>query len=343
MVDLYSLESYDYFLPQERIAQFPLEKRDAARLLIVDRKTGSLNEALVSDIPDLLQPSDLLICNDTKVLHARLYGSLASGKKIECLLSEKIDERTWLVIVKGARFLQKDTELFFPQNILGKVLEVCPDGMRIIHFSKIMTPILLQEIGSIPLPPYMQREAISSIDSKRYQTVYADTFGSVAAPTAGLHFTKEIFEKLEDRRIDTAFITLHVGSGTFLPIRKDAILEHTMHEERYEIPEKTAQRAQDSRYGRKIAVGTTTTRCLESCFLRHKQIVSGAGSTNLFITPGFQFQVIDALFTNFHTPKSSLLVLVASFMGYDLMKEVYAKAIERKFRFFSYGDAMLIL
>ena len=343
MKDLFSLSSYSYHVPEELIARYPLERRESSRLLLVDRKSGRIEEMRVTDLPGLLSSKDLLIFNNTKVLHALLVGQLSSTKEIECLLCTREGPRTWLVMVKGAKRLIRGTKIAFPNDIEGVVVAEREGGFRLIEFSSELSPELLEKIGQVPLPPYMRRKAEEAIDAPRYQTIYAEHYGAVAAPTAGLHFSEELFQALDEKGVSRAQVTLHVGAGTFVPIRADDIRQHTMHSEVYEVGEIAAEMLNELPRRRRIAVGTTSLRTLETVSLPDGTIVKGEGSTNVYIWPGYSFKAVDALFTNFHTPKSSLLVLVSAFMGYDLMMEAYAKAVEKEFRLFSYGDAMLIV
>lgn len=325
------------------MAQYPIEPRDSARLMIVDRSSGSITEALVRDLPQLLSPGDALIFNNTKVLFASLQGSLVNGSTVDCLLTHAISPSTWFLLAKPARKLQPGVKICFPDGVEGLVERVEDDGRRVVTFSTPLTADLLSHIGCIPLPPYIRRLKRRE-DSERYQTIYAASHGSVAAPTAGLHFTQELFSSLSSHKISQHYVTLHVGTGTFLPIRSDDIRQHTMHTEAFELTQQAADSINAvSSSNRKVAVGTTSCRVLETIADETGKLQAQSGSTNLFIYPGYRFRCISSLFTNFHTPGSSLLVLVSTFMGYELMQEAYAKAIERKFRFFSYGDAMLIL
>ncbi len=340
-VDPFSLHAYMYELPKELIAQYPIEPRDQARLLIIDRKSGSIEEGKVVDLPNLLDLGDALIFNNTKVLHAALKGKLEGKKEIECLLTTPSSPKAWWALTKPAKLFSIGRRVLFDDSIEAVVEEIRDGGERLLSFSAPITPELLQKIGAVPLPPYIRRQADNEIDAKRYQTVYATHFGSVAAPTAGLHFTEKLLSSLEQKGIQNHHVTLHVGTGTFLPIREKDIRNHSMHTERFEVEEEVAKRINQTS-SRKIAVGTTSCRVLESIAEDNSYIKAQSGQTNLYITPGYEFKVVDTLFTNFHTPGSSLLVLISAFMGYELMKEAYAKAIEKRFRFFSYGDAMII-
>jgi len=340
----FSLESYTYYLPKELIAQHPIEPRDQARLLVVERKCGTVREGRVSDLPDILSPGDALVFNNTKVLHAMLKGHLESGRGVECLLTESESPYSWWALTKPSKLFSEGRSISFAEGIEAVVIKARERGERLLRFSQEITPSLLQKIGTIPLPPYIRRAVDKEVDSKRYQTVYAEHFGSVAAPTAGLHFTDRLLSSLDRKGIERHQVTLHVGTGTFVPIRTDDIRDHQMHTEQFEVDDKAACALnQVSPSRRKVAVGTTSCRVLESIVQKNRRIEPQSGRTNLYITPGYEFTFVDTLFTNFHTPGSSLLVLVSAFMGYDLMKEAYAKAIEKRFRFFSYGDAMVIL
>lgn len=312
--------------------------------MIVDRKSGSIKEGLVRDLPDILDPQDALIFNNTKVYHASLEGLVIGKRGVTCVLTKKLNFYDWMVLAKPARILQPETRIEFLRGVFAHVVDVLPSGERILRFSKDLSFQDLQLLGSIPLPPYMKRKAIESLDADRYQTVYGKELGSAAAPTAGLHFTNDIFNRIREKNISSHFITLHVGTGTFLPIRTPDIRNHTMHFESFEIsPEVASQLNSLPKQSRRVAVGTTSCRVLETVSDSSGIIHSCTDQTNLFIYPGNEFHFITGLFTNFHTPESSLLVLVSAFMGYDLMVEAYAKAIEKRFRLFSYGDAMLIL
>jgi len=386
-VDPFSLHSYTYDLPKELIAQYPIEPRDQAKLLIVDRKSGRIEEGRVTDLVSFLEKGDALIFNNTKVLHAALKGELephtdkkqdtsiatkersltkaeeecevdcfphsvckgnrtqpvSKGKKAGCcLLTRECSPTRWWALTKPAKLFSVGTKILFDGSIEAVVEESGKLGERLLSFSTPITPELLQKIGEVPLPPYIRRQADNVVDAKRYQTVYATHFGSIAAPTAGLHFTEELLSSLEKKGIHNHHVTLHVGTGTFLPIREKDIRDHAMHTERFEVREDVAKKINQTP-SRKIAVGTTSCRVLESIAGADGHIKAQSGQTNLYITPGYEFKAVDALFTNFHTPGSSLLVLMSAFMGYELMKEAYAKAIENRFRFFSYGDAMIIL
>ena len=343
MESFFSLDSYQFDIPPELIAQVPAEPRDHSRLMIVDRTRGSIEEALTADLPSLLSPGDMMVLNNTRVLHAALRG-IVSGKRVSCLLTQPADKNRWWVMAKPGRSLGIGVTVSFADGVTAQVLKCAPDGQRLVEFSEPLTPERLLVIGSVPLPPYIRRLAPRKEDAERYQTIYGKKFGSVAAPTAGLHFTEDLFKRLGAKGIQRAYVTLHVGTGTFLPIRTSDIRCHQMHTEAFEVPFETAERWNPlPASARRLAVGTTSLRVLESIADDEGHIAAGSGATNLFVCPGYRFRAVSSLLTNFHTPSSSLLVLVAAFMGYDLMKEAYQKAIERRFRLFSYGDAMLIL
>jgi len=331
-----------YFnLPGGYIAQHPADKRDDARLMVVDRSSGKFTHHHIYDLPALLPSKSLLVLNNSKVRKARLFGKSGSGGRVEFLLLRRTGERTWDVLMQKAK-KQKPGKLFrFPENIEGEIV-LAPDNAKQVRFSAPLTEEYFERNGHMPLPPYIRREDCPA-DSERYQTVFSESTGSVAAPTAGLHFTPELFQALEKQEIDTCTITLHVGIGTFLPIRSENVEDHTMHEEEYFISEETADKINAARKDGNtiVAVGTTSVRTLEASF-RTGNCTAGRDSTSLFIYPGYTFTMVDHLLTNFHTPESSLLVLVSAFAGKELIREAYQEAVREKYRFFSYGDAMLI-
>jgi S-adenosylmethionine:tRNA ribosyltransferase-isomerase len=350
---MFDIKDYDYHLPQELIAQVPTAIRDHSRLLVVDRKKDSFLNRHFYDLPTLLQPGDLLVVNDTKVVPARLYGRKDSGGRVEILVLESSDsrknnhaERTCLM--KSSKRPRAGTVLFFDQGVTGKISDVLNDGLVRIKFSGDQDlDTLIEERGHIPLPPYIKRAAgsnCSGIDKERYQTVFSDKRGAVAAPTAGLHFTWELVKRLEQAGVSLVRITLHVGYGTFRPVRTRDIRKHQLGEEIYHITEKTAETVNQVRRagGRIVAVGTTVVRALETAVGAHGDVTPGKGKSNLLITPGFNFNIVDVLVTNFHLPKSSLLFLVAAFADLKLIRKAYDYAIENNYRFFSYGDAMLV-
>ena len=329
---------FDYHLPKRLIAQYPVD-RGTERLLVVDRVQEGLCHKRFEDILDYLHEDDLLVLNDTRVIHARLLGRKATGGKVEVLLIKSITRKRWQCFVRSSKAPRPGMVLFFDGG-LSAVVEARIDDRFEVTFSD---HDLLETIGKIPLPPYIEREA-EDMDEISYQTVYACKDGSVAAPTAGLHFTRDFLQKIHARGISVAFITLHVGPGTFVPVRTQQIEDHVMHSEEFTVSNQTAETIRKAlETGRRIvAVGTTTTRVLEHLMLRYGEIVPGSGSTNIFIYPGFTFRCVGALLTNFHLPCSTLLMLVTAFGGYDLIMDAYKEAVEKEYRFFSYGDAMFI-
>jgi S-adenosylmethionine:tRNA ribosyltransferase-isomerase len=340
------LSEFDFPLPQALIAQQPLGERSASRLLWLDRSSGQIAHQQFARLPQLLRAGDLLVRNETRVLPARLLGRKASGGQLELLLVRQIDpaQNIWRCMTRSSKPLRVGSLMDFSEGLRGEVLEQEDDGQRLVRFSCAGAfHEVLERVGHMPLPPYIRREDHDQ-DKDRYQTVFASNPGAVAAPTAGLHFTAGTFSELAECGIDVCGITLHVGPGTFLPVRTEQLHEHRMHSEAYEIPAATAERINAARAaGRRIvALGTTVTRTLEHAVHEDGRIYSGQGDTDLFIMPGFRFRMVDALITNFHLPKSTLLVLVSAFAGRDFVLEAYRQAIERGYRFFSYGDCMLI-
>ena len=334
-----------YDLPQELIAQHPAQQRDHSRLMCLGRESGTIQHRHFYDLVDLLQPGDLLVMNDSRVLPARLYGHKeATGGAMQFLLLEQKGLNRWEVMVRpghkakvGARFV------FGEGKLTAEVLDILEGGNRLVEFYYEGNFYdLLEEIGKMPLPPYIT-EALE--DNERYQTVYSREVGSSAAPTAGLHFTPELLEQLREKGVGTAFVTLHVGLGTFRPVKAENIEEHRMHTEHFVLPEETARRICETKQqgGRVIAVGTTSCRTLESVATFAGGIQPYEGNTNIFIYPGYEFKVLDGLITNFHLPESTLIMLVSAFAGYDSVMHAYRVAVEEKYRFFSFGDAMLIL
>ncbi|MCS7201899.1 MAG: tRNA preQ1(34) S-adenosylmethionine ribosyltransferase-isomerase QueA [Dictyoglomus sp.] len=334
------LSDYDYYLPEELIAQEPANPRDSSRLMVISRKTGEISLHIFRDIKNFLRTGDVLVLNDTKVIPARIYGKKETGAKIEVLLLKKIGEREYEVLIRPAKRAKIGVKIYFSDDIYGEVIERREEGVFIIKFSTENLDEILPEIGKIPLPPYIKKP-LDNPD--KYQTIYAKKAGAVAAPTAGLHFTEELLNSLKNMGVEILYITLHVGLGTFKPVIVEDITKHKLDPEYFEISEETAERINLAKKEKRrvIAVGTTVTRVLEGN--REDNILKpGKGLISLFIYPGFEFKIIDGLITNFHLPKSTLLMLVAAFMGYDLMKKAYQKAIEEKFRFYSFGDAMFI-
>jgi S-adenosylmethionine:tRNA ribosyltransferase-isomerase len=341
------LSDFDFALPPELIAQEPLTERTSSRLLVVRRQTGEITHARFADLPAWLVPGDLLVRNETRVIPARLRGRKGSGGRIELLLVERMagEGQLWRCLARSAKPARPGSRLFFAEELEGEVAEDLGDGWRSIRFhcpGDLLT--YLETAGEMPLPPYIQR-APAAADRDRYQTVYAGEPGAVAAPTAGLHFDAATFAALAGRGVEVCGLTLHVGPGTFLPVRAERLDEHRMHGERFEIPAATAAAVNHARSeGRRVvALGTTSTRAMESAVDQLGELRAGSAVTELFIRPGFHFRVTDALITNFHLPKSTLLVLVAAFAGRDLILEAYRQAVVERYRFFSYGDCMLIL
>ena len=336
-----TLADFDFDLPPERIAQAPLAERSASRLLVLDG--ARMEDRHFVDLPDFLHPGDLLVMNDTKVIHARLYGRKESGGQIEVLVERLLNATDVLAQVRASKSPKPGSRLILEGRIKADVLGREGEFYQLRFAGDALE--LLEEHGRLPLPPYIERSA-ESTDETRYQTVFARERGSVAAPTAGLHFDTPLFARLAERGVEVAHVTLHVGAGTFQPVRVERIAEHQMHRERYAIPQATvdAIAACKARGGRVVAVGTTSLRTLESAARQAADgpLQAGSGDTDIFITPGFRFRVVDLLVTNFHLPKSTLLMLVSAFAGMAPIRAAYAHAIAQEYRFFSYGDAMLI-
>jgi S-adenosylmethionine:tRNA ribosyltransferase-isomerase len=341
----YSRSSYLFDLPEELIAQYPCSPRDQSRLMVVERATGNIYEKRFFEIVDFLQSGDQLVFNNTKVIPARLRGKRLTGGSVEVFLTRRLNDDKWEALVRPAKKLLSGTQVTFSDDLNCKIVEELPEGRRIVQFDyKGDFDQVLAKHGQIPLPLYIHREVDPNTDVERYQTIYASTPGALAAPTAGLHFTREILEKLAEKEVYQTTVTLHVGIGTFRPVQVENITEHQMHSEHFIISEDAAQRLNNRDLShRQICVGTTTCRTLESSCGKDGLIRAGEYDTDIFIYPGYQFKYVQSLLTNFHVPSSSLLMLVCAFAGYDLIMEAYAKAIKDRFRFFSYGDAMLIL
>lgn len=336
------LSDFDFDLPEERIAQFPLADRSASRLLHV--QPDALSDLHFYDIVDLLRPDDLLVMNNTKVIKARMLGRKKTGGAVEVLIERITGEMTAIAMTRASKSPKAGSYLVFEKD--GRIEEVEVTGREGEFFAlRFARPVLevLDEFGNVPLPPYIAHAADKS-DETRYQTVYAKTPGAVAAPTAGLHFTDEILERVKAKGIDTAFVTLHVGAGTFQPVRVERLSEHVMHSEWYTIEEDTVRRVNEAKAAgrRVVAVGTTSLRALESAAVSMGKIQAGSRDTRLFIKPGYTFNVIDALITNFHLPKSTLLMLVSALAGKERIETAYQHAIDNEYRFFSYGDAMFL-
>lgn len=333
-----------YFdLPEEQIAQVPLEDRTHSRLMVLDKVTGKTSHHHFYDILEELQAGDCLVLNDTRVIPARLFGVRPTGGKVEILLLTRKDEKRWEVLVKPGKKARPGDEIIFGDGILkAKVEEVIEDGNRIISFDyEGIFEEVLDRLGEMPLPPYIHEKLE---DRERYQTVYSKNEGSAAAPTAGLHFTKTLLQQIADKGVKIAYVTLHVGLGTFRPVKEDDILKHDMHSEFYQIDESNAQIINEAKQagGRIISVGTTSTRTLESNADDKGMITAGSGWTKIFIYPGYKFKCIDALITNFHLPESTLIMLVSALAGKDHVLAAYNEAVQEGYRFFSFGDAMFI-
>lgn len=336
-------EDFDYYLPQELIAQTPLEKRDTSRMMVLDKISGNYEDKHFTDLIDYLNEGDTIVLNDTKVLPARLIGNKSdTNAVIELLLLKELDNNNWECLTRPAKRVKKGTIVNFSDKLKALCIEEGNDGLRV--FKLIYSGILLEildELGEMPLPPYI-KEKLS--DKNRYQTVYARQVGSAAAPTAGLHFTKEYIEKIKAKGVNVAFVTLHVGLGTFRPVVESDISKHEMHEEYYELSEKVANLLNETRKNGKkiIAVGTTSTRTLESVANDEGFFEAKKGLTKIFIYPGYKFKAIDALLTNFHLPKSTLIMLISALAGKENVLKAYKHAVEERYRFFSFGDCMFI-
>jgi S-adenosylmethionine:tRNA ribosyltransferase-isomerase len=351
---MFHIEDYDYDLPEELVAQAPASERDASRLLVLERSRKSLSDRHFFDLPRLLKSGDVLVVNNTRVLPARLYGYKDSGGRVELIVLEHSDEEsprsnTRWCLLKASKRPKRGTRLLFDNNADGVVKDVAEDGLVQVAFEASSPSIdsLLEEKGFMPLPPYIKREKDdqrSMMDRERYQTVFSKKSGAVAAPTAGLHFTPRLTEELSRFGIAVVELTLHVGHGTFKPVRVKDIRNHPLGEEEYIVSRQTAEAISSAKEeGRRIiAVGTTVVRTLET-LAREGRIAYGRGRTNLLITPGFEFKVIDGMITNFHLPRSSLLFLVSAFAGLEFIRSAYRWAVAKSYRFYSYGDAMLIL
>ncbi len=332
-----------YDLPEELIAQTPLEPRDSSRLMKIDRESGNIIHDRFFNLSDYLREGDLLVMNDSKVFPARIIGvKEETGVVCEFLLLEQRGNDEWEAIVRPGRRLRRGAKVKFSDELTGEVLDVLDDGNRIVkfYFDGVFFDIL-DRIGQMPLPPYITQKLKNK---DRYNTIYCRETGSAAAPTAGLHFTDRVFDSLKSKGVDTAFVTLHVGLGTFRPVKEENILDHKMHVEHFSIPEVTAEKiaAHKQSGGRVIAVGTTSCRTLEACAQKYGEVRACSESTGIFIYPGYEFRVIDGLITNFHLPESTLIMLVSAFLGREKTLAAYKTAIEERYRFFSFGDSMFI-
>lgn len=339
-----NIEEFNYELPEELIAQTPLANRSSSKLMVVDKKTGAIEHKTFDNIVDYLNEGDTLVLNDTKVIPARLIGEKEKTKAIiEILLLKNLNDDVWECLVKPARRIKKDTIVSFGNGkLLAKCLETFDEG--IMHFKLIYDGILMEildELGTMPLPPYIHEKLQ---DQSRYQTVYAKNIGSAAAPTAGLHFTNDLLGKIKEKKVNIVYITLHVGLGTFRPVKEIDITKHHMHTEYYEMSEETAKILNETKTKNKkiISVGTTSTRTLETIMNKYNQFKKCYGNTDIFIYPGYQFKAIDMQITNFHLPKSTLVMLVSAFATKEIILNAYNVAVKNEYRFFSFGDSMLI-
>lgn len=346
------ITDFDYNLPEELIAQKPADKRDSSRLLVVHRDSGKIEHKHFYDIINYLNPGDLMVLNNSKVLPARLFGEKeGTGAKVEFLLIKRIEGDRWETMVRPGRRLKPGDSVMFCQSPLlrADIVDYGADGTRIVEFEyEGIFMERLEEVGSMPLPPYIERSSEED-DKDRYQTVYCKDEGSVAAPTAGLHFTEELLAKAQEKGVELAYVTLHVGIGTFRPVKVERVEDHSMHFEEYHISEDSARAINRAKAeGRRIiSVGTTSTRTVESAAYYDEergcmQVKAGSGSTGIFIYPGYEFKIIDSLITNFHLPKSTLLMLISALYDREKILDVYEEAIRERYRFFSYGDAMFI-
>lgn len=342
------INEFDYHLPEELIAQHPTDKRDESRLMVIDRKRGDVEHKHFYNVLEYLKEGDCLVMNNSKVIPARIFGTKEkTGAKVEFLLIKRKEGDVWETMVRPGKKLHPGDVVSFSEDgrLKAEILDYGEEGTRLarFHYEGVFLE-LLEELGKIPLPPYIERES-EQADKERYQTVYCEKEGSVAAPTAGLHFTHELIERAKEKGVKVAYVTLHVGIGTFRPVKCDVVEEHKMHFEEYEITEENAKIVNDTKAksGRIISVGTTSARTLESAASPEGIVAAGGGSTDIFIYPGYTFKVIDALITNFHLPKSTLLMLVSALYNKQDMLKIYEEAVREEYRFFSYGDAMLIL
>lgn len=333
-----------YDLPKELIAQTPVEPRDSSRLLVLGRNSGNIEHKHFYDIIDYLDEGDCLIANDSRVIPARIFGTKDTGANVEFLLLKQVSGNKWETLCKPGKKAKAGAKFTFGSGIMeAEVVEVKDDGNRIVNFKCDENFFAaLDKIGQMPLPPYITEKLK---DKERYQTVYSNELGSAAAPTAGLHFTEELMDKIKNKGVNIGYVTLHVGLGTFRPVKVEDVTKHKMHSEHYELPEETANLIRETKKNGKrvIAVGTTSCRTLESVASQFGEIKACDGWTDIFIYPGYDFKVLDGLITNFHLPESTLIMLVSAFAGYDNIMNAYKTAVDEKYRFFSFGDAMAIL
>ncbi len=337
-------QDFSFELPQELIAQDPLKDRSSSRLLVLDKETGEVSHHVFRDIIDYLNPGDCLVINDTKVIPARLIGSkVGTDAKIEILLLKRKSDQVWETLVKPGKKAKPGAKISFGEGLLvAEVIDIVEEGNRLVKFSyEGIFEEILDQLGQMPLPPYITHQLE---DKNRYQTVYAKNSGSAAAPTAGLHFTPELLEQIKEKGVDVASVTLHVGLGTFRPVKAENILDHHMHSEFYRIEEEEAAKINRAKEkgGRIICVGTTSCRTVESAADENGRVKAGSGWTDIFIYPGYRFKILDCLITNFHLPESTLLMLVSALAGREHILAAYEEAVKEKYRFFSFGDAMFI-
>ena len=345
-----NISEFDYELPENLIAQMPADKRQNSKMLVLDKQNKTIEHKHFFDIVDYIEPNSILVLNNTKVLPARLYGTKDTGAKIEVFLLENKENKNWSCLIKPSKRVKPDTVITISDELQVRPIKRLEDDgewlVELIYNGELME--ILHKVGNIPLPPYIERklktEEIKQFDMERYQTVYAKDEGSVAAPTAGLHFTQEILQKLKDKGVEVAYVTLNVGLGTFRPVKCDNVLDHKMHSETYEITQEAADLINNAKAkGKKlVAVGTTTVRTLETAYQKLGCIKACHDHSELFIYPPYEFKVVDELLTNFHLPKSTLLMLVSALAGKEFVFKAYNEAISNEYRFFSYGDCMLI-
>lgn len=331
-----------YELPAELIAQTPLEQRDSSRLLLLNKNSGEVKDKIFSDIIDFISDKDCLILNNTRVLPARLFGVKTTGAVVEFLLLKRLSETDWECLAGPGKRAKEGAEFKFSDKLSGRVKSVLDNGNRIVEFKSLGEFYsVIEEIGEMPIPPYITEKLK---DNERYQTVYSKELGSAAAPTAGLHFTSDLLKKLKEKGVSIGYVTLHVGLGTFRPVKVDDVTKHKMHSESYHIPHETAELINKTKEngGRVICVGTTSCRTLESAADENGRFVECSGDTEIFIYPGYKFKAMDALITNFHLPESTLIMLVSAFAGYENTMDAYKYAVDNRYRFFSFGDAMFI-
>lgn len=337
-------DDFDYELPPELIAQTPVDPRDSSRLLVYRRETGEIQDQVFRDVIDYFEPGDVLAINDTKVLPARLFGEKKdTGGAVEILLLTRREADLWEILVRPGKKARVGAVIEFTDALSAEIVDILPDGLRLAKFSyEGIFEEILDRLGTMPLPPYIKEKLD---DQSRYQTVYARESGSAAAPTAGLHMTPELMERIRAKGVDIVPLTLHVGLGTFRPVAAEEIKDHVMHSEFYEVSKDSADRINAAKRAGKrvIAVGTTSTRVLESVTTEDGVVQAGSGWTNIFIYPGYRYKCVDALVTNFHLPKSTLLMLVSALVGREEMLDIYRHAVQERYRFYSFGDAMLLL